>query len=470
MVTGQPVRRHPAGGRGAVVLRARPARDAARRPVHPDLPHRHARDALRVRPHAQRDLAGGPRIRRRARRSTPPSSCSRPSRSSANAGSRGSKPRSPARSRCGRRCSPRTVTAVIVFLPIVFMRDAVSQLFADLALTISIAVIASLIVAVTALPLAASRWLNAENVHKGSDRPVRGDRELDRALDGFARSRRYITVGVLFLAPVVLTWVAAAAARLSAARQARRHRRLHPAAARHQHRDGRTRVRAAGRASGSRPTWRARRSRRSRTTTCSPGAFGTQHRRAPARSRTTSTSSASSSTRRSLVGFPDTQSFAAQGNLFGGFGDGRNIDFQLQATDFPGAAGRRAHTPRSSSRKRCRARRCRPSRVSRWPSRSCGCNPDDRRLNEVGWTRGDIGTVVRALGDGMFVGEYFDGERRLDMILRASKWDSPEALADTPVATPVGSVCPSANWSRSSPRWAQAACGASMAIAPSGST
>ena len=69
-------------------------------------------------------------------------------------------------------------------------------------------------------------------------------------------------------------------------------------------------------------------------------------------------------------------------------------------------------------------------------------SPDDRRLNEVGWTRGDIGTVVRALGDGMFVGEYFDGERRLDMILRASKWDSPEALAETPIATPVGSVLP----------------------------
>jgi multidrug efflux pump subunit AcrB len=69
-------------------------------------------------------------------------------------------------------------------------------------------------------------------------------------------------------------------------------------------------------------------------------------------------------------------------------------------------------------------------------------NPDDRRLNEVGWSRGDIGTVVRALGDGMFVGEYFDGERRLDMILRASKWDSPEQLAATPVATPVGNVMP----------------------------
>src|SRR6202008_1149839 len=42
----------------------------------------------------------------------------------------------------------------------------------------------------------------------------------------------------------------------------------------------------------------------------------------------------------------------------------------------------------------------------------------------------------------MFVGEYFDGERRLDIILRANKWDSPEALAGTPVATPVGSIMP----------------------------
>ena len=108
----------------------------------------------------------------------------------------------------------------------------------------------------------------------------------------------------------------------------------------------------------------------------------------------------------------------------------------------PGACWPRPAAPRSSSRKRCPARRCRPSRAWKWPSRSCACNPDDRRLNEVGWTRGDIGTVVRALGDGMFVGEYFDGERRLDMILRASKWDSPEALAETPIATPFGSVMP----------------------------
>jgi multidrug efflux pump subunit AcrB len=49
---------------------------------------------------------------------------------------------------------------------------------------------------------------------------------------------------------------------------------------------------------------------------------------------------------------------------------------------------------------------------------------------------------VRALGAGVWVGEHFDGERRLDMILRADGWDSPEALAAVPVATPSGLVVP----------------------------
>ena len=50
---------------GVVVLRARPARHLVSRFVDPDLPHRHAGDALRLRAHAQRDLARGSRLRRR---------------------------------------------------------------------------------------------------------------------------------------------------------------------------------------------------------------------------------------------------------------------------------------------------------------------------------------------------------------------------------------------------------------------
>jgi multidrug efflux pump subunit AcrB len=50
--------------------------------------------------------------------------------------------------------------------------------------------------------------------------------------------------------------------------------------------------------------------------------------------------------------------------------------------------------------------------------------------------------VIRALGDGLWLGEYFDGENRKDIILSAGGWDTPEQLAETPIMTPVGEVVP----------------------------
>ena len=55
-----------------------------------------------------------------------------------------------------------TATTVAIFLPVVFMREVEGQLFSDLAITIAIAVIVSMLVAITILPLAAKRWLPAE--------------------------------------------------------------------------------------------------------------------------------------------------------------------------------------------------------------------------------------------------------------------------------------------------------------------
>ena len=66
--------------------------------------------------------------------------------------------------------------------------------------------------------------------------------------------------------------------------------------------------------------------------------------------------------------------------------------------------------------------------------------PDERRIAEAGWTRREMSTVMRALGDGVFVGDYFDGDRRMDIVLRAPEWTSPEQLASTPLATPSGGI------------------------------
>jgi multidrug efflux pump subunit AcrB len=53
-----------------------------------------------------------------------------------------------------------TATTVVIFMPIVFLKDVSGQLFADLAIVISVAVIAALIIAVSIIPTAAAKWLH----------------------------------------------------------------------------------------------------------------------------------------------------------------------------------------------------------------------------------------------------------------------------------------------------------------------
>ena len=141
------------------------------------------------------------------------------------------------------------------------------------------------------------------------------------------------------------------------------------------------------------------------------------------------------------VGFPDLQVFAQQGNLFGGFGDGRNIEVRLQSADFDAllASARATQDVITEKMPGAEVRSFQDLELSEPELRLV---PDDRRISESGWTRANVATVVRALGDGIWVGEHFDGDRRLDMILRASGWDSPDALAAVPVATPTGGVVP----------------------------
>ncbi len=54
-----------------------------------------------------------------------------------------------------------TLTTVSVFLPIVFLSGLIGNLFSEFALTVSFSLAASLLVAVTVVPMLASRWLKA---------------------------------------------------------------------------------------------------------------------------------------------------------------------------------------------------------------------------------------------------------------------------------------------------------------------
>ncbi len=67
-------------------------------------------------------------------------------------------------------------------------------------------------------------------------------------------------------------------------------------------------------------------------------------------------------------------------------------------------------------------------------------NPDDRRISQAGLNRRDVARNIQAFTSGLFVSEYFDGNDRMNVILRAEKWQTPEQLAQLPVVTPDAGI------------------------------
>lgn len=76
-----------------------------------------------------------------------------------------------------------TLTTVCVFFPIVFVEGMTRQLFQDMALTIAFSLMASLIVALTLVPMMASRMLTStkEKKHRLFDKMIAGYEKLLRA-------------------------------------------------------------------------------------------------------------------------------------------------------------------------------------------------------------------------------------------------------------------------------------------------
>jgi hydrophobic/amphiphilic exporter-1 (mainly G- bacteria), HAE1 family len=75
-----------------------------------------------------------------------------------------------------------TLTTVAVFLPVVFVEGFAAQLFRDQALTVSISILASLVVALTLIPMVAARGqrINAENAEEAENAERAEDAEAKR--------------------------------------------------------------------------------------------------------------------------------------------------------------------------------------------------------------------------------------------------------------------------------------------------
>jgi multidrug efflux pump subunit AcrB len=138
-----------------------------------------------------------------------------------------------------------------------------------------------------------------------------------------------------------------------------------------------------------------------------------------------------------LIDLPDTQAFVQRGSLLNfGFDGGRSINVDLQGPDFQ-ALSDIAMRAMPMINEAIPGAQVRPQPSLQIAEPELQLVPNDRRITAAGLDRATVANIVRALTSGSFVGEYFDGNDRMDMILKGPSWRSPEELAAIPIATPA---------------------------------
>ncbi|NMH66182.1 efflux RND transporter permease subunit [Shewanella salipaludis] len=136
-----------------------------------------------------------------------------------------------------------------------------------------------------------------------------------------------------------------------------------------------------------------------------------------------------------LVGLPDTQAFTNRGSLLQfGFNGGRAINIDLQGSDME-ALMASAASGMELIKSALPGAVVRPIPGLSMAQPELQLVPNERRLAQAGVDRSQIANAMRAYTSGLFVGEYFDGNERMDVLLKGPKWTVPEQLAATPIYT-----------------------------------
>ncbi|CAM3484862.1 efflux RND transporter permease subunit [Aeromicrobium ponti] len=100
----------------------------------------------------------------------------------------------------GSAITASTLTTVAVFLPVVFITGIIGELFTEFALTISFSLFASLVVALTVVPMLASRLLKAPKTNLEAKRQESGlMRLLERSIKWSLRNRAVVVAITMLL-------------------------------------------------------------------------------------------------------------------------------------------------------------------------------------------------------------------------------------------------------------------------------
>jgi len=331
-----------------------------------------------------------------------------------------------------------TATTVAIFLPIAFLEEVSGQLFADLAITIAVAIVASLLIAVTVLPTAARKLLTKVTEHDPHEH------WWQAITNGIMKitstpAKRYGWVFGLITISFAGSWlIFPKVDYLPKGNQNQFQAFIMPPpglsypAARFEMSDEIN--------SRLMPYLKGEKEPKIRHTWMGFfGNFGFMGGRAENPDDIQAVVGVVNADL--LRGFPDTMAFASQAQLFQNLGGGRRIDIDIQGNDVDEIL-KAAQIGFGAVSQALPGARVQPTPGLTLAEPELRMVPNERRVAEAGWTRSQVSAISRALGNGLYVGDYFNGQKRLNVFLRSTDWESPEELAAIPLFTPEAGVQP----------------------------
>ena len=326
-----------------------------------------------------------------------------------------------------------TATSVAIFLPILFMAGIEGQLFSDLAMTLSISVIASLISAITVIPIA-SKYLLKKSEFK--DPFANYWVKLTRFVMGLTNNRKKQTtwIGLLLGGSLIITLTLLPQTDFMprAPTDGFFYSLIVPPGGNIQFMEEEIANRVKEKMkpflkSGDTPMIKD----------YNFYSFGTNAGGFVYSANPQRVEELMQVAREQIFsGLPDTQLFMFRGSMIqiSNGGDGRTMRIDvtgaeindLIATARVGLAQLQEHFPDAMAR---------PNPPLDMAQPELRIEPNDRRISQAGLTRADVANYVQSFTSGMFVSEFFDGNERMNVILRSEDWQTPEKLAQLPIVS-----------------------------------
>lgn len=332
-----------------------------------------------------------------------------------------------------------TATSVAIFLPILFMEGIEGQLFSDLALTLSVAVVASLATAITVMPVVSAFWLKNLSTRDPFAHYWEKLTNLVMKLTNSGLKRWFWIAGLLGgSALVAVTLMPRTDFMPRAPIDGFFYSFNMPPGGNLQFLEEELASRVKTRLA---PYYTGEKQPRIKSYNFyafGPGASGgfiysADPRRVEELMQVVRTEV--------LHDLPDTQVFLFRGSMINvsGGGNGRSITLDLQGPEIEalmdsaqaGLAAINEAMPGTSAQ---------PVPGLSLAEPELQLIPNDRRITQAGMDRSAVANAVRAFTGGLFVSEYFDGNDRMNVILRGSKWNTPDELAALPIYTPLAGV------------------------------